>query len=101
MSSRAAGWASAAPIELPSRLSAWRSMRLPAKPTNWLGSRSGASKRRNMVGRSAEPCMALLQRRADFFAEAVQVGPPIGLAHAMAPDGSGPSGVALAARDDM
>ncbi len=44
-----AGSASALPTESSLRFSDWRSMRLPAKPTNWLGfALAGASKRRKV-----------------------------------------------------
>ena len=95
---RAAGSASAASAESSLRCSARRSMTLPEKPTERLASRSGASKSLNVI---AVPDVSVLHRFADAIGEPVAVFRPVGLAQSVAPDRSGPVGVAFVTRDHM
>src|SRR5690606_25191470 len=95
---RVRGSASAMSSASSLRFSDWRSMRLPAKPTKLLGSRSGARKRGKVMIRGR----ALWRERRSYLRdELVQILAPIGLARAGAPDRAGPAGIALVAGDDV
>src|SRR5690606_4303191 len=79
------------------RFSDWRSIRLPAKPTNWLGSRSGAPKRENVmktVVLSGKGCL-------DAGDKPVEVLAAIGLALAVPPHRTGPARIAFGAGDEV
>src|SRR5690606_14701320 len=88
---------SACPRQSSLRFSACRSMTLPAKPTNWLGSRSGASKRRKFMGVRV-PGGLKLEGGAQPFGHLAQVLATVGFARILPPDRRRPAGVARRAR---